>query len=187
MRRLPTKEEILRRAEARAMEKQMATMDIDPITPIEEELKESGEFHESRLELMRGPETAWESEQRRYIEDMARGMGLRLISKREYAKLHNLMQKPRNHIFVKQRMKPTPRLIAEARMLLGVFPKVKTPFTLGFAKIPRTTPKPTRPRKRHVARTSKTMRSTRHVKNVNVFAFPDNIWKVRPPRKRRRR
>lgn len=192
MRRLPSKEEILRRAEARAMEKQMTSMDIDPITPIEEELKETGEFHEAKLELMRGPETEWQSEQRRYIDEMAGEMGLKVIGKREYAQLYKLMQKPKNHIFVKRRMKPTPKLIAEARMLLGVFPPVKPPFTVGFARMPQATPKPApliirKPKRRHVARTSRTMRSTRHVKGVKVFAFPDLIWKVRSPRRKRRR
>jgi len=41
-------------------------------------------------------------------------------------------------------------------------------------------------RRNHTERSGKTMRSLAKVKGVNVFSFPDDIWKVKRKRKRRR-
>jgi len=71
LRRLPSKVEILERAKEIAMQRQVIGMKEEPITPTERELKETGVYHEARLELMRSPTTGWESEQRRYIFGMA--------------------------------------------------------------------------------------------------------------------
>lgn len=48
-------------------------------------------------------------------------------------------------------------------------------------------PKPKKRKKSHVERTGKTMRALRKVNGVKVFAFPDDVWKVRKPRRRKRK
>lgn len=195
MRRLPSKAEIFSRAKEIAMEKQVITMGVEPITPTEKELKESGVYQEARLELMRGETTAWESEQTRYIYEMASQMGLKLISKSEYAKLQRYLLKPENHLRVKKRLKPTARMIVEARMLLGVYPQMPRPFTLRIKPKEMVKPKPRwvqipakpKPRKRHTSRAGKTMRVLKKIDGVKVFSFPDHIWKTRKPRKQKLR
>jgi len=47
--------------------------------------------------------------------------------------------------------------------------------------------KPKKRRNSHVERSGKTMRALRKIDGVKVFSFPDSVWKVRKPRKRRRK
>ena len=227
MRKLPSKAEILARAEELAMERQVIGMGVEPITPTEKELKESGVFREARLQLMRAGETPWRSEQRRYIEDMASEMGLKLMSKKEYKALQKLMMKPKNHKFIKQKRKPSPALLKEARKVVKAARKpkkkrrkrkvkkkeevkpqrptfkqlMKGTVLTGYveARRVRQFPKPVKAsvadmimpkrkrRKRHVERVGKTMRKLRKIDGVKVFSFPDHIWKVKKPKKNKRK
>ena len=105
--RLPSASAIAKKAKELAMQRQAMHMEIgDPITPSEAELKESGYTHEARISLMQSPETPWEAEQHRYIHEMASEMGLKVVTKKEYAMLQRIMQEPRNHKYVRNGKKP---------------------------------------------------------------------------------
>lgn len=75
---MPTKEEILEKArQIFAEESRKAGMPI--ITPEEDELKEGSYYDRARDQLMRDVARA---EELKYIEEMARDLGLRVVSKR---------------------------------------------------------------------------------------------------------
>lgn len=214
LRRLPTIQEIMKRAEEKAMQRQVIGMGVEPITPTKAELKESGVFQEARVELMRGETTEWDVQQHKYISDMAEEMGLKLITRKEYVQLQRIMQQPRNHKYVKngkkpkrlkrafagtiraQRTRKVPRRTVKKTVpsisfrkpipLLSVVPKIKTPFSLTVTPQRKPRKKPKR-RKSHTTRTGKTMRKLNGIKGVSVFSFPDKVWKTRPPRKQKRR
>ena len=75
-------------------------------------------------------------------------------------------------------------------------PKQKLPTSIGeVMKQMKTKPKkgkikkwkPKKRKKSHVECTGKTMRALRKVNGVKMFSFPDSVWKVRKPRKKRKR
>lgn len=53
--------------------------------------------------------------------------------------------------------------------------------------LPRKPSKRKKPKRRRIERTGRTMRVLRKINGVKVFSFPDDVWGVRPPRKRKRR
>lgn len=73
----PRKLEILRKAKGIAMERQVRA-GLPAITPSEQELRETGVFQEAQIDLMQVDQEAL-SEQRRYLEDMAGDMRLKII------------------------------------------------------------------------------------------------------------
>jgi len=177
-------------------------MKVDPITPTEAELKETGVFQEAQHELMRGPETEWDAQQRKYIDEMASEMGLKLISKREYAQLQRIMQQPKNHKYVKNGKKPPhlkrqfARTVQKTRIpQIMQIPRIQLPppFRLTVPKtvIPIFPPQPFRRKKRQRLHTGRNGKTPRRLKKLiqdgkKHFSFPDHIWKVRQPRKQRR-
>jgi hypothetical protein len=68
-RKLPTKEEILEKAKEISMIDQVK-QGIEPITPEESELKETGLFEQARDELMRGEDTIISEDVLRYVDEL---------------------------------------------------------------------------------------------------------------------
>jgi hypothetical protein len=68
-RKLPTKEEILERAQERFQEKQ-TKVGLPAITAEEQELKESGLFEEARAELMRGEKSRADVQIEEYVHNL---------------------------------------------------------------------------------------------------------------------
>jgi hypothetical protein len=155
----PKKSEILQKALAKDLERQFRA-GINPITPEESELKESGMFEAARTDLMRSNPAF--SEQEKYLHDMAGEMGLQVIPIKGLSELTRLSgwkwtdgwsheHKPER---VRKPFMPKPRHMA----------KIKHHH-----------------RKRHVSHNgrTRTMRALRHVRGKKSFSFPDSIWKVR--------
>lgn len=64
---------------------------------------------------------------------------------------------------------------------------IRSPADVVFGKPAKPAKKKKRKRQRsHTERSGKTMRALRKVNGVKVFSFPDDIWKVRKPRRKRR-
>lgn len=85
MGRLPKKRDILERAR-NISTKRAAIHGLPTITPTEAELKESGAYHEARIDLMRREETGAFAQQERYMREMAGEMGLKLVSTKDFQK-----------------------------------------------------------------------------------------------------
>jgi hypothetical protein len=68
-RKLPTREEILKRATGNRLEEQVKK-GLPSITPEEKELKETGEFEKARVELMRGQGSEVHSQIERYVSEL---------------------------------------------------------------------------------------------------------------------
>jgi len=63
-------------------------------------------------------------------------------------------------------------------------PRIVSPADIVLGKKARA---PRKKRKRiHTERSGKTMKALRKVNGVNVFSFPDHVWKVKPARRRKR-
>jgi len=181
LRRLPKKRDILQRAKETSTTR--ATIHgLPSITPTESELKETGEYHEARVELMRSPETAIMLEQRRYLDSMAEEMRLSIVPKREHREQQRKVQAfdvfRAKHPTRVVRVNGYKIMVPTSPMPKRVKPKPRKPLPI----IHKAKPKK---RKKRTNRTGKTMRSLRKVKGVKVFSFPDDIWKVRK-RKRRK-
>lgn len=82
VRKLPAKKEILEHAK-RIELSDIVSSGLPALTPEEEELKESGAFQRARIDLMRSEETKIEMQQRKYLDQMAGEMGLRVVSRSE--------------------------------------------------------------------------------------------------------
>jgi len=166
----PRKEDILKKAEARAMEENVR-MGLPAITPEEEELKETGQFEEARRDLMRVDQEAI-SQQTRYLQDMASEMRLRVIPLRELYTLKRETGYEWTNGWTKHKhgkptvKKSTPQVTIKK-------PRVK-PSTVPIMGKPKR-------RKRHVARNGKVPRK------LKGFVFPDNVWKVRNYQSKRRK
>ena len=61
---------------------------LPAITPTDAELKEHGSLHHARTQLMRSPETERNLQIRKHLVTMASDLGLKLMSAREYKRLH---------------------------------------------------------------------------------------------------
>lgn len=177
-RRLPSRSEIERRAKERHMIR--STMHgLPAITPERHEVSETGGLVRARNELMRSEETRYSGEQRRYLDTMAKEMGLKVLTKREFKQAEKGMGKVGykwiNGWGEREKAKPKPRARKKPKKpLLPVVraPKISVPIIVA--------PKKKR-RKRHVERAGKNMRKLRkRIKDgQKVFSFPDHIWKVR--------
>lgn len=177
---LPSKNEILQRAKAKAMEQQVRA-GLPDISPTERELKESGTFQEARLDLMRVDQEAL-SQQMGYLQQMAGEMRFKVIPLSELATLHRKTGYEYTNGWTKHKRKPS----TVRKKVLSPAPTKKLK-SIRRPILKREKAKPKKRQKNHSARSGKTMRALRHVKGVKVFSFPDSIWKVHKPRKRRRR
>lgn len=204
MRRLPSKTEILERARQISLERGIIA-GLPAITPTDAELKESGVFHEARLELMRDPGTGALAQQHKYLSEMASELDLKVLEKKSWRLFQRKFGAYRWHIRGLRHLlqpqvaipkSPVPIVTVRTKPARTILPKPKKhrkfdPWAVAirgpeYAKkmlqkeAPKAKPKPKR-KKRHVSRTGKTMRKLRKVKGVKVFSFPDHIWKVRKP------
>jgi len=157
----------------------MRARDLPAITPEDYELKEEGVFIEARDELMRG-EGRYAGEQRRYLETMAQEMKLKVIRHIEFRKALAEMKKVGfewGNGWIKRHLRqPKPR------REVARIPRVRIPrephITVAKKKAKR--------KRSHTQRTGKTMRVLRKIDGVKVFSFPDDVWGVKKPRKKRR-
>lgn len=190
MRRLPRKHEILKKARGISMERAVI-QGLPAITPTEAELKESGVYREARIGLMWGASSEAFAEQERYVSDMASEMGLVLLRKREHKQQ---LRKVEAFDVFKAKYPLKVVKVNGYKILLPTFPKPKIQPRKPrkrrsvISKVP-VKPKRKKRKRNHSARIGKTMRKLlRPMKNgKKVFAFPDSIWKVRQPRRKRRK
>lgn len=169
-RRMPTKTEIIHHARRIELE----DIGLPTITPTEQELKEKGTFRKARLQLMRDPATEGQLQQRKYLDQLASELKLKLIPRRGLVTLrketgfewtNGWTRHERGKVAPQAPLKPS-KVVRRARI-----PQIK----------------PKKRKKLHTTRTSATMRKLRKVKGVKVFSFKDDVWKVRKPRGRRRK
>jgi len=169
---MPSKSEILGRARAKAMERQVRA-DLPAITPTERELKESGTFQQARVELMRVDQEAL-SEQHRYLQEMAGEMKLKVIPLKDLVKLRREMGITYTNGWTKHE-KPKRRVQIPPKPTIGVMTPTKK------LRVVKVKPKKQKKRQRlHVGRNGKKPRK------LKGFVFSAEVWKVRKPRKRRR-
>lgn len=208
MRRLPSKAEIFERARQISSERAVI-QGLPAITPTDAELVESGAFHEARIELMTAPETRGLEEQHRYLAEMASELDLKVLEKKSWKLFQRKFGAYRwrirglRHLLVKPAIpkSPVPIVSKRTKPKKTILPKpakyrkpsrIFDPWAIAirgpeWAKkmiSQKEAPKPKR-KKRHITRTSKTMKPLRkRIKNgQKVFSFPDNIWRVRKVRK----
>ena len=172
---LPSKSEILRKAKAKAIERQVVS-GLPSITPTEHELKETGTFQEARIDLMRVDQEAL-AEQERYLQEMAGEMRLKVIPLRELVALRRQTGYEYTNGWTKH--KPKRRVPISVKPTV---PKVKPK------------PAPTKKLKRILFHHKKKKRQRLHVgrngkkpRKLKGFVFGDDVWKVRKPRKKRRK
>ena len=111
------------------------------------------------------------SQQERYVRNVADEIGLAVVPKTDYRK------------FLKFQMAPIPKAVK------NVVPNAAKIFLTSPApsKRKKKQPKKTKkPKKRHTQRNGKTMKSLRSITGVKVFSFPDSVWKVKQPRRRKK-
>jgi len=206
---LPRRSEIFQRAKQISMSRQV-TRGLPAITPTEEEMKESGAYGEAKLDLMRVDQEIL-AQQRRYLDEMAEEMGLEIISKRELRQLRkpqkikksfdvivggtvrsgavfSKVKEAKKQIKKLRKKHPTlrPMSIVEKGKTIEVFKETKKVPSIAKIIMPKAKKHKKKRKKLHTSRSGKTMRALRNVKGVNVFSFPDHIWKVKT-RKRRRK
>lgn len=185
----PRKHEILRRAKEIAQERSF-THGLPSITPTEAELKETGVFEEARRELM-GTRSAMEGQQMQYIHDVASEVGLKVVDPHEWKakqrkvrKLQWTVKGYRHQLSKRNPVIPSiPTIDVTRKQRRKTMKKMPTILQLEKQIV---APKPKRKRS-HTKRVGKTMRKLRHVNGVKMFSFPDHIWKIKQPRKRRKR
>jgi len=169
----PRKAEIIHRATAKALEKEILA-GLPGITPTERELKETGMFQEAQIDLMQVDQEAL-SEQRRYLGEMASEMNLAILPIRGLATLKRETgyewtngwtkhEKPKHRDRIPVKPKPTIGAVAPMKKV-----RVQIPFQKKRKKRQRL----------HVGRNGKKPRK------LKGFTFGDDVWKVRKPRRRR--
>jgi len=197
---LPSKKEIEKRAKGLDIMRALK-VGLPAITPERHELSESGTIREAQHDLMRTRAKA-RSQQAKYVHDVAEEVGLKVMERREFREHQKKVQafdvfrkryptrvKKVNGYKISLPVIPTPKIMktpkrVKVRKPPKPKPSFKTPSQITPKIVTVTKPKKKR-RKSHVERTGKTMRSLAKIKGVNVFSFPDDMWKVK--RKRRRK
>jgi len=207
--RMPSKEEIERRAVELYMGENIGISDI---TPERHELQEEGFLRRAQHELMGTNEvagvsyTSSKSQMREYLEQMATEMRLSIMPKREHreqlrkaeafdifrGKHPKQVKKVNGYKIVlpaipqptTHQVKRVKRQPKKPRKPKPIIPKVELPSVRDIAVfhsvVQDVVKKPKKKRKKnHTQRSGKTMRKLRKVKGVKVFSFPDHIWKVR--------
>jgi len=178
-RRLPTRREIEKRAKEMHMSRS-ALHGLPAITPEHAEVKESGNYHRARMDLMRSDEGAYSGQQRQYLETMAGEMGLKVIPKRELVFIRKETGFEWTNGWTKRERK---KRKAKPKPKKPISPKIRAPKV----KIPLPKKPKKKRRKSHTERTGKTMRKLRKIDGVKVFSFPDHVWKVRTKKRGKRR
>lgn len=198
MGKLPSKREIQKRAEGLDIMAAI-THGLPGITPERHELQETGALKEAQRDLMTSEEKKYRAQAEQYVRTMAEEVGLYVLSPgehREYQKRKKLTLKP-GHVWTgkkwvkfkgtvdmrrvpgTKKVKVTVRPPMRARK-----PKVLSPADVILGKKARA---PKKKRKRiRTERAGKTMKALRKINGVNVFSFPDHIWKVKPARRKRK-
>jgi len=168
----PRKHEILLRAKARAMEKQVRH-GLPATTPTESELKESGAFQEARLDLMRVDQEAV-SEQMRYLQELAGDLRLAVIPQKAFGVLRKETGYEWTNGWTKHKTaKHRDRIPVKSKPNIGTMvPMKKVRVQIPFQK------KRKKRQRLHIARNGKKPRK------LKGFVFGDDVWKVRQPRKR---
>jgi len=179
---------------ARRIELSDITGGLPAITPTKAELRESGVYHRAKLQLMRNPATEAKLHQLKYLDQMASELKLKVIPqrglgvlKREtgyewtngWTKHAKGRKRPKAE---KKKVKPIPTVPIKHIVIGEKKPK----------KIPRRKTSMVVKKKRqrnHSERGGKTPRVLRkRIKDGHrIFAFPDNIWKVKSTRKKRKK
>lgn len=176
MRKLPTKAEIIQRA--RRIELEDITGNLPAITPTTRELKESGAYQRARIALMRNKATEAQLQQRKYLEDMASELRLKMVPRKELVRLRKEHGIEYTNGWTIHRKKP--RVTKKVPIKVAPIPLAKP------SKVVRRKKRVPKKRKRnHSQRRSLTMRSLRNVKGVKVFSFKDDVWKVKKPRRKK--
>jgi len=175
---------------------------LPAITPEPEELKESGAMHRAKMQLM-SPKSTVYMQQRKYIDEMADEMGLVVFGRKKVKELQRAEKRlekierrgaikvePNGHsiMYLAHMLKPRVRFslptirkpsIRDVAVTVGTVTRVAEKARVQRKKRQRL----------HTGRNGKTPRYLR--KRINdgqkTFSFPDHIWKVRAPRKRRKR
>lgn len=184
----PRKHKILQRAKEIAQERAYL-QGLPTITPTEQELKETGIYQEAQHELM-GRKTEFTMQQEKYVHDVASEVGLKVVDpfewKEKQQKIRKLHWKAKGfkHLAKTTHTIPTIPIVNLTKPHRRKTMK-KMPTVLQLEK-QITHPKPKR-KKFHTRRVGKTMRKIKHVNGVKMFSFPDHIWKVRQPRRKKRR
>lgn len=194
-----TKRDALDRA--RRIELSDITGDLPSITPTDAELKESGAYHKARIELMRNKATEAQLQQEKYLNQLAGDLKLKVIPIRGLGILkretgyewtngwtkHGEPTKER-----KIKVKPA-QPVPIKHIVIGKKPRRYHKMTrkeriADSDKKIRLKPKNKRLRL-HTARNGKTPRVLRKaIKNgYRVFSFSDDIWKVKSPKRKRRK
>ena len=187
---LPTKYDIMVQAK-KEMAEINAKLGLPIITPEEEELRESGATREAKRTLM-STRSRYESEQRKYVEEMAGEMRLEVVPQRQYRREVKMaeafeMFKEQYPKFVK---KINGYKITIPNLSFQMEPKA-IPMQISKAHaqtIPRAVSirKPRRRKATMKPKRTKTMRKLNGIKGVKMFSFPDNVWRVRSPRRKKR-
>lgn len=213
MGKLPSKREIRERAEGLDIMGAM-THGLPTITPERYELQESGLLKEAQRDLMTSEEKKYRGQAEQYVRTMAEEVDLYVLSPgehREYKKKMKLTLRP-GHIWTgkkwvkfkgtvdMERVSGTEKVKVSIISPKGVRKHVKT-VRIPRKKQPKRAPvvspadivlgkKAGAPKKRRkrirTERAGKTMKALRKVNGVNVFSFPDHVWKVKPARKRKK-
>jgi len=189
----PRKAEIIHRATAKALEKEILA-GLPGITPTERELKETGMFQEAQIDLMQVDQEAL-SEQRRYLGEMAGEMNLAILPIRGLATLKretgyewtngwtkHEKHKPKVSAKEKERKKLEKYIRDQQERKKREWIKQAKKEALPKKKQIRRVQIPVKPKKRkrlHVGRNGKKPRK------LKGFVFGDDVWKVRKPRRRR--
>ena len=176
---LPRKADILQKAMAKDLERQFRH-GIEPITPEESELKESGTFQEAKEDLMRDP--AMVSEQLKYLSEMAGDLRLKVIPIKELRELKTETGYEWTNGWTKHEAKPKRVSLRKPLDITSAIRGAPTP-KISLPKLPQPIfqlPKQ-KHRKRRIQRTGKTMRVLRkRIKDgQKSFSFPDWVWKVK--------
>jgi len=184
------------------MEKQVVA-GLPAITPTEREMKESGAFREAQHDLMRVDQEAV-SQQMSYLQEMASELKLTVLPLKDLANLkretgyewtngwthHKPTPVMKSQERERKRLEKYVRDQQEHKKMEWIrqakkhvsskkLKKIAIPIH-GTGKFP--TPKKRKKRQRlHVGRNGKKPRK------LKGFVFGDDIWKVRKPRKRRKR
>lgn len=169
---------------------------LPTITPEVHELKESGVWKQARDDLM-GSRAGPRSAQTQYVHEIASEVGLKVTEWKEH---REHMRKVQAFDVFKRKHPQRVKRVNGYRIVFPSLPAPKAPKKVSVrkpkpqkrtstvtVKVPKRVvlkPKKKR-RKSHTERTGKTMRSLAKIKGVNVFSFPDDVWKVK--RKRRRK
>jgi len=166
----PTKKKLWERAKEIQMG-DILKSGLPAITPEPSEISEGGYLAKARTDLMSGPYM----QQLKYLEEMGSEMGLKVIEKKHFREAMAGMKKIGlewvNGWGKTERHKPKKAVVPKKIKVLTV-------------------PKPKKKRQRlHTGRVGKVPKVLRpRIRDgQKTFSYPDSIWKVRAPRRKKRK